>query len=65
VILRYHEGEVNHCPGCGRSQWHVGRTLAECAFCGTALMLMEQPRAPRPMLRIGRGGGKVSRMAVA
>ena len=33
----YREHEVNHCPGCGRSNWHVGRVGAECAFCGTAL----------------------------
>jgi hypothetical protein len=37
----YHSGEVNHCPGCGRSHWHIGRTTAECAFCMTALPLIE------------------------
>lgn len=37
----YHEGEVNRCPGCGRSNWHIGRLSAECAFCGTALALTE------------------------
>jgi len=35
----YREHEVNHCPGCGRTHWYVGRTMAECAFCGTALPL--------------------------
>jgi hypothetical protein len=35
----YREHEVNHCPGCGRTHWHVGRVLAECAFCATALPL--------------------------
>ncbi len=35
----YHPGEVNRCPGCLRSQWLVGRSTAECAFCGTALPL--------------------------
>lgn len=44
----YREHEVNHCPGCGRTQWLIGRTLAECAFCSTALpleaTLSEQPR---------------------
>jgi len=35
----YREHEVNHCPGCGRSHWHVGRIMAECAFCETALPL--------------------------
>lgn len=33
----YRENETNHCPGCGRSQWIVGRISAECAFCSTAL----------------------------
>ena len=37
----YREGEVNHCPGCGRTHWHIGRLSAECAFCTTALPLME------------------------
>ena len=35
----YHEDEVNHCPGCGRTQWYVGRVSAECGFCATALPL--------------------------
>jgi hypothetical protein len=38
-IPRYVEGEVNHCPGCGRSQWLIGRLSAECAFCSTAVPL--------------------------
>jgi len=62
---KYHQGEVNHCPGCWRAQWIIGRTLAECAFCGTAIPLAEQPSGPRPMLRIGKGGGVVRRMATA
>lgn len=33
----YRERELNHCPGCGRTQWIVGRVSAECAFCATAL----------------------------
>lgn len=28
----YHRGEH-----CGGSNWHVGRIMAECAFCQTAL----------------------------
>ena len=35
----YRTEETNRCPGCGRSQWHVGRQTAECAFCGTAIAL--------------------------
>ena len=37
----YHDGEVNHCPGCGRTHWLIGRVSAECAFCTTALPLAE------------------------
>lgn len=37
----YHDGEVNHCPGCGRTHWLIGRMSAECAFCTTALPLAE------------------------
>jgi uncharacterized protein (DUF983 family) len=37
----YRQGEVNHCPGCGRTHWYVGRLSAECGFCGTALALAE------------------------
>ena len=40
----YREDEVNHCPGCGRTQWYLGRLLAECAFCGTALPLRDTHR---------------------
>ena len=35
----YREREVNHCPGCGRTHWIIGRVSAECAFCATALPL--------------------------
>lgn len=37
--VAYREDEVNHCPGCGRSHWYIGRLLAECGFCGTAIPL--------------------------
>lgn len=37
----YHPESANHCPGCGRSNWHVGRAVAECAFCATALPLAD------------------------
>ncbi len=33
----YRLQETNHCPGCGRSHWLVGRLTAECAYCATAL----------------------------
>ena len=35
--ILYRKGQPNPCPGCGRSQWYVGRQSAECAFCGVAL----------------------------
>ncbi len=37
----YHENEVNHCPGCGRTHWYVGRVSAECGFCATAIPLSD------------------------
>lgn len=37
--VTYHFGTVNYCPGCGHSQWHIGRSSAECAFCTTVLPL--------------------------
>ena len=37
----YRPEQVNHCPGCGRSHWYVGRLLAECGFCATALPLAD------------------------
>lgn len=36
----YRPDEVNHCPGCAAAQWIVGRMVAECAFCGTAVPLI-------------------------
>ena len=47
----YRDNEINHCPGCGRTHWYLGRTLAECAFCSTALPLQDavhQGLTPRP-----------------
>jgi hypothetical protein len=37
----YRLNASNHCPGCGRSQWYIGRISAECGFCGTAVPLAE------------------------
>ena len=37
----YRADQVNHCPGCGRTHWYVGRISAECGFCATALPLAE------------------------
>lgn len=52
----YREHEVNHCPGCGRTHWYVGRVLAECAFCQTAL-----PLETSSMVGQGSGMIRVSR----
>ena len=35
----YRDHETKHCSGCGRGHWYIGRVMAECAFCGTALPL--------------------------
>jgi hypothetical protein len=40
----YRANEANHCPGCGRSHWYIGRVSAECGFCGTAVPLAETAR---------------------
>jgi len=51
----YRANESNHCPGCGRSHWYIGRVSAECGFCGTAIPLAEARRdevvssPPRPV----------------
>jgi hypothetical protein len=51
----YRANESNHCPGCGRSQWYIGRVSAECGFCGTAVPLAETGRqevtSPTPRSR--------------
>jgi hypothetical protein len=54
----YRENQTNHCPGCGRTHWLIGRISAECAFCSTALPLAEasQPNLEPP--RIWSRGGK-------
>lgn len=40
----YRTNSDNHCPGCGRSHWYIGRISAECGFCGTAIPLAEARR---------------------
>jgi hypothetical protein len=40
----YRANSSNHCPGCGRSHWYIGRVSAECGFCGTAIPLAEARR---------------------
>ena len=52
----YRRDEVNQCPSCGRTHWYVGRVSAECAFCSTALPLVEAVTgngSHRPRIRHG------------
>ncbi|MFY9351485.1 MAG: hypothetical protein WBL20_15090 [Sphingobium sp.] len=37
--VAYRPGRGTPCPACGERQWLVGRIMAECAFCETALPL--------------------------
>lgn len=62
MILRYH-GPGDHCPGCGRCHWLIGRQTAECAFCSTALPLADSSSRTARIISTGKGGGKVARMA--
>jgi hypothetical protein len=36
---------LHYRPGCGHSNWYVGRLLAECAMCNTVLPLRGSPYA--------------------
>ena len=61
----YRENAVNHCPGCGRTHWMIGRTLAECGFCATALPLSESFRQPSQAAIITRRSRPMSPAAFA
>lgn len=52
----YRENSVNRCPGCGRSHWLIGRMLAECGFCATALPLSESYQRGSVAMFHSRGG---------
>ena len=56
----YRTNADNHCPGCGRSQWYIGRISAECGFCGTAVPLAEARHD-----EIGSSGASTSRSRIA
>lgn len=49
----YEEG--CRCPACGRQNWLIGRTSAECGFCGTALALAPAVYEPAPIPAPRRG----------
>jgi hypothetical protein len=50
--LVYRPESANFCPGCSRSNWYVGRMVAECAFCGTALPLRDSALVTPPRRRL-------------
>jgi len=58
--VTYRENETNHCPGCGRTHWLIGRTVAECAFCATALPLETSLTrgSDTPVIVSRRGSGR-------
>lgn len=39
--ILYRPEVTNYCPGCTKTNWYVGRQVAECAFCGTVLPLRD------------------------
>ncbi len=43
----YRAQGANVCPDCGHSSWLVGRKVAECAVCATALPLEQGFRTYR------------------
>lgn len=51
----YHADTVNHCPACGHTHWHVGRSMAQCAFCDAALPLTTGVGAPAEPMFWTRG----------
>jgi PilZ domain-containing protein len=53
----YRTNADNHCPGCGRSQWYIGRISAECGFCGTAVPLAEARHDETPTARSRAAAG--------
>lgn len=60
----YRANTSNQCPGCGRSQWYVGRISAECGYCATAVPLAEaRLDRPLPAVELSEPGKKVPRRA--
>jgi hypothetical protein len=58
----YHDNEVNHCPGCGGTSWHVGRISAECAGCGTAKPRVETRHSETSIFQRGPQGSRITIM---
>lgn len=58
--IMYREHETNYCPGCGHTHWYIGRILAECAFCATALPLESSSMVGASQsIRTIRGSGPI------
>ena len=53
--IAYRMHETNHCPGCGKSHWLMGRMTAECAYCGTAIPLNEGGMIGNGLFRASNG----------
>lgn len=59
--LTYKLGTLTHCPGCDGTQWLIGRTTAQCAYCDTAMPLLHgSPGASAPMFVSRFAGRKVA-----
>ena len=56
-FVPYRIGEPNSCPGCGRSHWWLGRSMAECAFCTTALDLPVSAKVGGGLIKTRKGNG--------
>lgn len=59
----YQQGSVNKCPGCGNTQWFVGRFSAECAVCSTALPFDYTNGQGSTIIRIVTNGDRFGRLA--
>ena len=53
IAYRMHEN--NHCPSCGQTHWVIGRSVAECAFCNTALPITAGGNSGPGLFRSHRG----------
>ena len=53
-ILTYKPGTLTHCPTCSGTQWLVGRTTAQCAYCDTAMPLLHMSRGSSAPLFVSR-----------
>ncbi|MFZ2996017.1 DUF2614 family zinc ribbon-containing protein [Sphingobium sp.] len=54
ALLTYRPGKPISCPDCGQSQWLVGRVMAQCACCETALTIDTSHRGWSGLTPVGR-----------